>query len=365
MNIGITGARGMIGWHLRCYLNQFPEYDSVIADRDTFANDAALRNLVRACPVIVHLAGQNRGADAEISDTNPRLARELVAACEAEAVSPHIIYASSTHVDSDSIYGKSKREAGRIFGDWAAKSGAEFTNLILPHVFGEATRPFYNSAVATFAHQLAIGEEPRILNNADLELVHAQDVCATILTCAAKPVRADRRVHGREITVKDVLDKLKGLASSYDEHVIPDLRDRFDLSLFNLYRYYLFPEGYPRALTVNSDERGYLVEAVKNLNGGQAFFSTTKPGVTRGNHYHYNKVERFLVVKGQATIRIRRLFDDHVHEFEVSGDAPAYVDMPTLHTHNITNIGDNELLTLFWSHEIFDRDRPDTIFEEV
>lgn len=365
MKIGITGAKGMIGWHLRCHLKQYTDHAVVIADRRTFSSREKLSEFVRDVQFVVHLAGQNRGRDSEVSDTNPGLARQLVQACEDADVRPHIIYASSTHIYSDTIYGQSKKQAGETVADWAAANNSVFTNLILPHVFGEGTRPFYNSAVATFAHQLAIGDEPTVHNDSDLELVHAQEVSAEILRIMKKGEGGDIRVSGRKITVRHVLEKLRLLAESYSREIVPDLREPFDLMLFNLYRSYLFPGAYPRSLQLHSDERGALVEGIKNLNGGQAFFSTTRPGVTRGDHFHYRKVERFLVVQGSATIRVRRLFDDRVHKFDVCGEEPRYIDMPPLHTHNITNTGTTDLLTLFWSNEIFDPEAPDTVFEPV
>jgi len=355
----------MIGWHLRCYLKQFPQHQTLLADRSTFTDAASLRRFAANSDVIVHLAGQNRGPESEINETNPRLAGDLVTACDAAAVNPHIIYSSSVHIENDSVYGRAKKKAGLLLQSWAERSGATFTNLILPHIFGEGTRPFYNSAVATFAYQLAVGEEPKIIRDGCLELLHAQDVCAEILRASRQDIGGDIRMAGRKLTVSEVLSRLQGLAGSYSDHIIPDLRDALDLGLFNLHRSYLFPDHYPRRLKIHADERGSLVEAIRNHNGGQAFFSTTRPGITRGNHYHYRKVERFLVVSGQARICIRRLFDGTVHTFDVSGEEPAYIDMPPLHTHNITNTGDTELLTLFWSHEIFRPEHPDTVCEPV
>ena len=365
MKIGITGAAGMIGWHLRCHLKQFGTHEVILATRDTFCSEEALANFVACCDAVVHLAGVNRGPDENIANTNPNLAKTLTDACDKSAVTPHIVYASTTHADSDSVYGKSKRQAGDILEAWSKESGAQLSIAILPHVFGEGTRPFYNSAVATFAYQLAIGEEPEIHNDAELELIHAQDVCAELVRLLERRETGSRRLTGERIRVSAALRRLRGLAESYNLHIVPDVRTPLDLRLLNLYRSYLFPKKYPRYLERKTDERGHLVEAIKNHNGGQAFFSTTKPGITRGNHFHFHKIERFLVVEGSATIRIRRLFDTEVHAFEVRGDVPAYIDMPPLHTHNITNTGDRDLLTLFWAHEIFDPDSPDTIAEPV
>jgi UDP-2-acetamido-2,6-beta-L-arabino-hexul-4-ose reductase len=165
--------------------------------------------------------------------------------------------------------------------------------------------------------------------------------------------------------VSEMLARVRDLAAAYAEGVVADLRDPLDLQLFNTYRSYLFPRHYPVPIERHRDPRGSLFEAVRTRHGGQCFLSTTRPGITRGNHYHLRKIERFLVVRGEARIRVRRLFASDVTEFSVRGDEPAYVDMPTLHTHDITNVGDADLLTLFWAHEIFDPAAPDTIPEPV
>lgn len=355
----------MLGWHFRCHLKQHPGCEAVLADRETFANAEALRRFAAQSDAIIHLAGQNRGPETEVRETNSTIATQLVAACESARVRPHIVYSSTIHIEFETAYGESKKDAGTQLEKWARRNGARFTNVVIPHVFGEGTKPFYNSAVATFAYQLANGEQPKMLKNSVLELIHAQDVCSEMYQVLRTGRSGNVRLHGKSVEVADALSKLQGFAKAYEGHVLPDLRDQFDLKLFNLYRYYLFPSRYPRQIEVHSDDRGQLVEAVKNRSGGQVFFSSSRPGVTRGNHFHYHKLERFLVLKGDAVIRVRRLFDDSVSTFNVCGSLPSYVDIPTLHTHNITNLGDSDMLTLFWANEIFDPENPDTFYEPV
>lgn len=363
--MAITGAGGFLAWHLRCLLHGRGWALPLLLDRETWADSAKRRELLGRADAVVHLAGVNRANPDEVEQGNIRLAEELVNTLRDTGKAPHVIYSSTTHIERESPYGVGKRCAGEIIGAWAEKSHAKFTNMVLPHVFGEQCRPFYNSAVATFCYQIASGDEPKVENNAQLELLHAQDVCAEILRVIQEGVSGQLRLGGQPITVVDTLERICALDASYRNNIIPDLRDRFMLQLFNTYRGYLFPAHYPVRLKLHEDNRGSLFEAVKGNNGGQAFLSTTKPGITRGDHYHFNKVERFLVVQGEAVIRIRKLFTDQVHEFIVSGTEPEYIDMPTLHTHNITNTGSDTLLTLFWSHEIFDPEQPDTIREPV
>jgi len=365
LRVGITGIDGLIGWHLRVFLHGKEDVEVIGADRSIFLSGEKLQSFVSSVDVIVHLAGMNRGDDHEIEETNVSLSRQLISACEETNCRPHILFSSSTHALGETPYGRSKRHCSELFQVWAVKSGAAFTNLILPHVFGESGKPFYNSVVSTFCYQLAHQKEPEIVHDGQLELLHAQDLSAQIWQFIQQPEGGDVILPGHRLQVSELLARLREMAGQYDAHIIPRLDDAIDLRLFNTYRSYLFPQFYPVALSSREDSRGSLVEVVKTLHGGQCFVSTTKPGITRGNHYHTGKMERFLVLKGRAVIRLRKMFAERTHKFEVCGDAPQYIDMPTGYAHNITNIGEEELVTLFWAHEIFDPDCPDTFMETV
>lgn len=363
--LGITGADGFLGWHLRGHLHHRKDIEVRSANRATFGDPARLREFVSGLDAIAHIAAVNRAPDAEVLEGNIRPAEQLVAACEAAGVTPHMLFTNSTQRGRDTPYGKAKAAAAERLENWSAKHGAHFTNLILPHLFGECGRPFYNSGVATFCHQIANGETPKIIVDAELELMHAQRVAAGIMGLLEKQTTGEQHFEGYRIKVSGVLSRLQAIAAQYRDLVIPSLATEFELDLFNAYRSYLYPKHYPVKLALRADARGELFEAVKSVHGGQCFLSTTRPGITRGNHYHHHKLERFLVVGGEATIRIRRLLTDETSEFRVSGREPVYVDMPALHTHNITNTGSGDLLTLFWSHEIFDPSQPDTYPETV
>lgn len=365
MKVGITGAAGLIGTHVHAYFHGVEGVEVVPADIAEFATADLRRTFVRDCDVVVHLAGQNRGDDDELYRTNVGLAEQLIEACETENVQPHVIFSSSVHIYRETAYGRSKRECSRLLAAWADRSGACFTNLVLPNVFGEGGRPFYNSAVSTFCHQLAVGEEPTIIQDATIELVHAQQVAAKVHAVLSEGTTGDVVMTGVKMTVSEVLATLQHMATLYGEFVVPDLRERFDAYLFNTYRSYLFPSAYLMTPELHADARGHLFEAVRTLNGGQAFFSTTRPGITRGNHYHLRKFERFCVIRGEAVIRLRKLFSDEVHEYAVSGERPQFIDMPTLYTHDITNTGRDDLITAFWSSEFFDKADPDTFAEDV
>ena len=293
------------------------------------------------------------------------MARDLVAACEQAKARPFLVFANSTHQDRDTAYGRGKRAAASMFHGWAERCGAGFANLILPHVFGEFGKPFYNSVVSTFCYQLARNETPQILADGDLELLHVQEVATHCLRAIQENRRGDIRLQGVGMKVSALLQRLTDMRDQYRAMVMPRLESRLEVRLFNTLRSYLFPGHYPVALKLHSDERGSLFEVVKSASGGQVFLSTTHPDVTRGNHFHTRKVERFLVVSGEAEICLRKLFDNAVIRFKVSGAAPCYVDIPTFHTHCISNTCQSELVTLFWANEIYDPADADTFPERV
>jgi UDP-2-acetamido-2,6-beta-L-arabino-hexul-4-ose reductase len=367
MNIGITGADGLIGWHIRAYAKAHrPDITLSLATRATFADAALLQQFVGGCDAIIHCAGVNRGTDEAVTHGNIHAAQMLADAAAKSAAFPHILYTNSTHSVGDTAYGRSKRRAAEILAKAASGHGGLFTNFILPHVFGEGGKPFYNSAVSTFCHQLAIGEQPAIIHDGMLQLVHAQSVAQHILAAIATQQHGTHEITGHKITVSALLTKLLAMHTQYaDQRLIPHLDDPFDLALFNTLRSYRYPLQAQVPLALRSDARGHLFEAVRTLHGGQAFMSTTHPGITRGNHFHTQKIERFLVCAGEAEIRIRKLFSNEITVFTVSGNAPSYIDMPTFHTHSITNTGTGELVTLFWAHELFDPQTPDTFAEAV
>ena len=368
MKIGITGGNGFIGWHLRCYLKTRTDVEEVrVADRETFAVADDLQKFVSGLDLVVHLAGENRGDDTVVEKGNTLPAQQLIAALDSVCEKPCLMVASSTHADDPTtIYGRAKAHVVAGFEEWAQRCDSKVLTLVLPHVFGEYCRPYYNSAVGTFCHQIARGEAPSVKGDGKLELIHVQDLVERMISLYLEGVSGRFRVDGVPIGVREVADKLIDLHDTYiNRHEFPDLSSPFDRSLFNALRAAI-PDAQRMVSPVrHSDSRGWLVETVKANSGGQCFVSTTKPGITRGNHFHRRKVERFFVLQGKARIQLRKLFSDDVVSFELDGDAPSYVDIPTLHTHSITNVGDDELITLFWADEFFDADSPDTYFEEV
>ena len=369
--IGITGRNGFIGTHLYNTLKLHEEkYEIVEFDRDWFQFTEKLQQFVSQCDTIVHLAALNRHNDPEIIyETNVSLVKKLIDACEESSEKPHIIMASSTQEERDNEYGRSKKKGRELFKAWAKKNGALFTGMVIPNVYGPFGDPYYNSVVATFSYQLTHNETPEIHKDGDLKLIYVAELVQEMLRCVNQEVHNPclEVGHTAESKVSDLLSKLNNFKKIYFEKgEIPELADSFELNLFNTFRSYIDPEShFPVKLEKHSDDRGAFVEIIRLGVGGQASFSTTVPGITRGNHYHTRKVERFAVIKGKARIELRKIGTDQVHEFKLDGNEPAYVDMPIWYTHNITNIGNDELYTIFWINEPYDPEDADTYYEEV
>ncbi len=369
--IGITGQPGFMGTHLFNHLSLKKDEVELVPFYDHyFSDEALLNNFVTGCDVIVHLAAMNRHGDPQvIYDTNIRLVNSLIESLEKNSLTPHVLFSSSTQEEKDTIYGKSKKEGRRLFEQWADRSGGKFNAIVIPNVFGPFGNPYYNSVIATFSHQLTHGETPRIEIDAEIRLIYINNLVKEFWKVISSDSydRAYYAPFDKEISVSEILLKLKTYHEEYVlGNMIPDLNDDFDVSLFNTFKSYIAIEShYPFYLKKNVDSRGYLVEAVKESTGGQLFYSTTKPGITRGNHFHSRKIERFCVVSGEGEIKMRKIGTDSVLSFKVSGENPCTVDMPIFYTHSITNIGESDLLTLFWCNEIFSLTDTDTYFESV
>jgi UDP-2-acetamido-2,6-beta-L-arabino-hexul-4-ose reductase len=370
IKIGITGQEGFIGNHLLNYLGLQPNIKRIHFNKSFFDKPAELKKFVSECDVIVHLAAMNRHTDAEvIYQTNVDLVKKLITAMEEEGVKPHVIFSSSTQEENDNPYGKSKTEGRDLLREWATKSHAPFTGLIIPNVFGPFGRPYYNSVIATFCHQLTHNEVPNIKIDGLLKLIYVGELTGKIFNIIKGGISDPKHIISPsiEINVSGILTLLNEFKRSYsDQHIFPEYKTDFELNLFNTFRSYIdYENHYPVLLEKKIDERGYFVEALKAREGGQFSFSTTQPGITRGNHFHTRKIERFTVISGKAVIELRKIGTDAVLHFELDGNDPAFVDMPVWYSHNISNVGSDELVTLFWISEFFDPEDPDTYFEKV
>jgi len=386
---GITGQAGFMGTYLFNFLSLKKDEITLIPFDDSFfTSETALENFVKQCDAIVHLAAMNRHVDPQvIYDTNIKLVTRLIDACEKTNSKPHLLFSSSTQEEKENLYGRSKRDGRHLLEDWAKRNNAAFTGLVIPNVFGPFGNPYYNSVIATFCHQLTHGETPKIDVDGEMKLIYVGEVVEILYNkikdkseIKTKDKRQKTKVEEREEEVEtylvphtfekkvsEILSILLDFKTGYFEKgIFPDLSDKFILDLFNTFVCYIdHQKFFPFPLKINSDERGTYVETVKMNSGGQISFSTTRPGITRGNHYHTRKAERFAVIKGKAQIELRKIGTDKVLTFNLDGEKPSFVDMPIWYTHNITNAGTEDLYTIFWINELFNPQDTDTFFEKV
>jgi UDP-2-acetamido-2,6-beta-L-arabino-hexul-4-ose reductase len=369
--IGITGQQGFVGKHLYNTLGLSPDkYERIEFERDFFQNEAQLDAFVMQCDVIVHLAAMNRHEDQSVVyNTNIRLVKNLVASLARTNSKAHIIMSSSSQEEQDNLYGKSKKEGRELFLEWEKNSDGVFTGLLIPNVFGPFGRPNYNSVVATFCHKVAMNERPEIHVDGTVNLIYVGELVNEILT-----VLEERESHNKlfikataSLKVSEILRLLNSFKLIYqDNGEVPEINSIFELNLFNTFRCYMNVKNhFPVKYIQHSDPRGSFVEIIRLGIGGQVSFSTTLPGITRGNHFHTRKIERFSVIRGKALIQLRKIGTDEVLDFYLDGNEPAYVDMPIWYTHNIKNIGEEVLYTNFWINEPFNQADADTYFVEV
>jgi UDP-2-acetamido-2,6-beta-L-arabino-hexul-4-ose reductase len=356
----ITGASGFLGWHVRVMARALGQPDPVLIGRRELADASRLAAALDGADRVLHLAGVNRGEPGELAAGNRNLAQALAAGLRQCPTPPKsVVFANSVQAGNGTPYGDGKSAAADSLAEATRWLGSVFDDVRLPHLFGEHGKPRYNSVIATFCRILADGGVPHVDQDRELDLLHAGDAALLLLDAGGGSLPVRR-------TVRQVAAQLTDFALRYRVGDIPVLSDRFSVRLFNTYRSHCFPANTPLALIRHADARGDLVEAVKvHGGGGQTFVSVTNPGVTRGEHFHLSKVERFVVLRGEAEIRIRRVLYDDVLRFRVSGGEPVVIDMPTMWAHNITNVGDGELTTLFWANDLFDPTDPDTYAEPV
>jgi UDP-2-acetamido-2,6-beta-L-arabino-hexul-4-ose reductase len=361
MKIVVTGAYGFLGWHLRCRLHALTDATVAAVGRGHIER---LPEVVHDADAVVHLAGVNRGADTGLTEANVTLSRVVADAVTRSDSRPRIVFANSIQAGNGTPYGDGKAAAASVLAAAAESMGSSFVDVRLPNLFGEHGRPYYNSFVATFCHELALGRQPSVVDR-ELFLLHAQPAAKALMDGLAGDSRIDNP-SGTPVTVAGVLGALHRFQHLYDGGDIPPLVSELDIELFNTFRAELFPARYPIPLVNRADARGELFECVRSHGGsGHAFVSSTVPGATRGEHFHLRKVERFVVIRGRGRITLRRLLTDEVVAFVVDGETPVALDMPTMWAHNITNTGDGELVTMFWTNTIFDAAHPDTYPERV
>jgi UDP-2-acetamido-2,6-beta-L-arabino-hexul-4-ose reductase len=403
MRVLVTGAKGFVGRNLVVTLEKQPDVEIVGYDLDD--PKSLLDEGLATADVIFHLAGVNRPEKPEdFAAGNTGFTQTICDSLLSLNRKPVIILSSSIQAALDNPYGVSKREAENVLLKFAGQTGARAIIFRMKNVFGKWCRPNYNSGVATFCHNIARNLPVTISDRANVvNLVYVDDVCAAMMEAAGilpPPhkhfVATDDSgfpdiVPSFKVTLGELVDTIASFKNSRSTLQVPAFNDPFIYRLYATYLSYLTENDFAYGLDIKTDNRGCLAEFLKSPSFGQIFVSRTKPGITRGNHYHHTKTEKFLVVQGQAVIRFRKIDkqeaigdgreaigeqakgdgpeaigkEKDIIEYRVCGEEFRVVDIPPGYTHSIENVGDDELVTLFWANQVFDPGQPDTYFEVV
>lgn len=380
MKILVTGAKGFVGSNLIAQLKNIRDgkaknyavpTDLEILEYDRDTDPSLLEQYAQECDFVYHLAGINRPKDAaEFMTGNYGFTTTLLAALRKYNNLAPVLITSSIQAVLDNPYGKSKQAAENFLFAYADETGAKALVYRVPNVFGKWCRPNYNSAVATFCYNIANDLPIRVNDpSVDMHLVYIDDVVDELIGALVGQEHCEGKfcfvptVH--EVKLGTIADLLYQFKASRKELSVPKLDNEFEKDLYSTYLSYLPIESFSYPLKMNVDDRGSFTEIIRTVDRGQFSVNISKPGITKGNHWHNTKNEKFLVVSGQALIQFRKIGTDKIVDYHVSGDKLEVVDIPIGYTHNIINEGKTDLVTFMWCNECFDPDKPDTYFEKV
>ena len=365
MQVLITGANGFIGKNLQLFLREEP---NITIDTYTRSDSPdSLEAKIKKADFIFHLAGVNRPKSAsEFYSGNLDLTKSIVDILLKNHLHIPLIYSSSIQAELDNDYGKSKRQAEDYILD-NYQPGIIFR---LHNVFGKGCRPNYNSVVATFCHNI-VSNIPITIDNpkTELNLIYIDDICETFLKILHGAKLPDTKYHYISpiytISLGDLAKQLRSFKTDLSSISVPPTGDEFTKKLFSTFISYNSLAQLTFTPNSHDDDRGAFTELIHTLESGQVSFSLSHPGISRGNHYHHTKVEKFIVLSGEAILRFRKIGDSSIQEIKVSGSNPQIITIPVGYTHNITNIGNSDMILLIWCNEIYDKNHPDTYYEEV
>lgn len=369
MKILVTGANGFIGKNLIAELRN-RKYDDIFEyDKDT---DSTLLDVYcKEANFIFHLAGVNRPVvQSEFMEGNFGFTSDLLNTLKKYNNKAPVMISSSIQAELDNPYGKSKKAGEDLLFDYSKQTGTKVLVYRFPNVFGKWCRPNYNSAVATFCHNIA-RDLPILVNDPSviMKLVYIDDVVNELINALeGNTNKVDMFWEvpvTHTITLGEIVELIQSYKKSREDKSIPNMADEFTKKLYSTYLSYLPEDKFSYELKMNIDQRGSFTEFIKTPDRGQVSVNISKPGITKGNHWHHSKNEKFLVVSGKGIIRFRKIDSDEIIECFVSGDKMEVVDIPTGYTHNIENLGDVDMVTIMWANEPFNPEKPDTYYLEV
>lgn len=366
----ITGYNGFIGTNLCTQLKNIDDLNLLRFDKGS--TEQELEEYIQKADFIFHLAGVNRSKDESEFDTGNRdLTENILDLLKKYNKKTPLLITSSIQAELDNPYGKSKKAAEDAVFKFYKNNKKSAYVYRLPNVFGKWCRPNYNSVIATFCHNIS-HNLPVTVNDEkyELNLVYIDEVISEFIQSLNSKTKVNTDGYCYiprtfKITVGELKNKIESFRNSRKNLTVSNFQDDFDRFLYATYTSYLETDDFDYQLKTNTDERGWLAEFIKSDQFGQIFISKTKPGITRGNHWHHTKIEKFLVVEGSAEIKFRKIGDTKKISYKVSGNKLTVLDIPAGYTHSIKNIGKTDLMTIFWADKIFDPDQSDTYREEV
>ena len=367
----VIGSGGFIGKNLCARLERDDSVNLIRFDKDNTKKQLDL--FIKKADFIFHLAGTNRPIEeSEFDIGNRGFTEEIISIIEKNKKHTPLLITSSIQAELDNPYGKSKKAAEDAVFKYQKKYKSKVYVYRLPNVFGKWCRPNYNSVVATFCNNIA-NDLPISINDPKtvIKLVYIDEVIDSFIKAFNNKIKPykDNFCHINKvynISLQELVDKLEVFKNSRDSLVVPNFVKDFDRYLYATYLSYLPKNKFNYKLKTNYDDRGWLTELIKSNHFGQMFVSKTKPGITRGNHWHHTKIEKFFVIDGDAEIKFRDINNSkEIISYNVSGDDINVIDIPVGYTHSIKNIGDKDLITIFWADEIFNKDQPDTYYDDV
>ncbi|MFD2229744.1 UDP-2-acetamido-2,6-beta-L-arabino-hexul-4-ose reductase [Alkalimarinus sediminis] len=362
MNVLVTGADGFIGKNLCVRLKEIG-HQPVKVGRQTTKDEFS--TLLQETDFVFHLAGINRPLEEkEFREGNTDLTKWIVSELQATGKNTPIVLSSSSQAEKDNPYGKSKAEAELAIQTYGNETGANYYIYRFPNVFGKWCKPNYNSFVATFCHNIANGLSVDIHDpSSPVTLVYIDDVCNELISLLDSGKNSGYPSVEPEYssTVGEVAELLRSFKQSRDSLITENVGVGLTRALYSTYLSYLSPEQFTYSVPSYGDERGVFCEMLKTKEAGQFSFFTAHPGITRGGHYHHSKNEKFLVIKGRALFKFEHIITGECYQLNTSSDKPQIVETVPGWSHDITNVGDDELVVMLWANEIFDRNAPDTI----
>lgn len=369
MKILVTGSNGFVGKNLISTLKGM-DYKVFTFDRDS--DIEVLDLVIPKCDFIVHLAGANRPENSEdFFLVNQDLTSTIIDKVKCSEKQIPILLSSSIQADNDNDYGKSKLGGEKILLDYAKDTDSDVFIYRYPNLFGKWSKPNYNTVIATWCHNIS-RDLPIIVNDpkAEIELVYIDDVVNEIINAInGKAHKVKDNYYSVPVSYKVTLGEIRSLLVSFQESrknlFVPDMTPGFETKLYSTYLSFLHKDNFSYPLVTHSDDRGSFTEFIKSKDRGQVSINVSKPGITKGEHWHHSKNEKFLVVKGEGLIQLRNVFSEEVIEYYVSDKKFEVVDIPTGYTHNIINNSNEDMVTVMWVNEPFDPDHPDTYFEKV